>query len=422
MNRDELSRMLDLVDEKYLNEALENESDGTADLTAYGTDTVTAEVTSTVPAVKRRRMGSGFACIAAALALVTGLTLLTNNPKEISVEEKQGAVTDSWTVTDIIETDIPENEPYDYGDLFRSPVDLGISELDGDSDDETVYYYNDENVNSLFPENAAALLNGRFSVYVSASFDESGEIYAADIELKNSGSFLDKLEIVMEKDHRLWNNFFYSEKTERLGKSVHSCYCEKNDGLHLWAYVENEEMNCAFYSLGFERGEAALILDSIITGSISLDRLTPDSADVMRQNLTVEQAAALPEFKGKICTENQLGGLYLRNPDTVVMKFFNKGEAYLGIMFCVVYDSPEDSGESVSLTYSADGNGASMPAAEVTADIESVTREKIDEWCSSGEHSFCFNAGGVYVTVDGQASSLPEFLEALTERLKAGSG
>ncbi|MDE6593429.1 MAG: hypothetical protein K2K57_10270 [Oscillospiraceae bacterium] len=404
MNRDELSKMLDLVDEKYLNEALGSESAETATVSATGTVKITA--------VKRRSMGSGFACIAAALALVIGLTLLTN-PTEISVDEKQGAVTDSETVTDIIEPD--ETEPYDYGKLFSSPVDLGMREFSYYSDGDEVYNYFSDNVNGIFPDRAAALINGRFNAQVSIVYDGSGEVSSANISLISPDSYLNQCTVAISKRGGLWNGFYYAGKTGRLGKTVQSSYCEKTDGLHLWAYCENDGTDIAMYSLGIEKDEAALIFDSFITGSISLDKFTSDEAVSMWQNMTVEQAAALPEFKGKVCTEKNPGDKFLRSENIVVMRLLYKGEAYSS-SFAVIYDDSADVNRSVSVDYS---NNGKVSANITTVDIESVTPEKITELCRSDEETFCINADGVYVTVSGVYS--PGFLKALTDHLKADS-
>lgn len=396
MNRDELSKMLDLVDEKYLNEILGDESASVVKVTT----------------VKHRSMGSGLACIAAALALVIGLTLLTNTkPSEITVDEGQGAVTDSETVTDIIETDEPDNEPYDYGELFSSPIDLGRGVF-SDYADEEVYFYA-ENADGLLPDRLSALMNGSFDTMATVTFDDSGKASSANISLISSNNHLYQLNIAMSKNGGLWDGFNYAGKTARLGKTVHSCYCEKTEGLYLWAYFENEETAFALYSLGFEKDEAASILDGLITGSISLDSFTPDNADGMWQNMTLEQAAALPEFKGKICTETNLGGKYLSGEKVVLTKNINKGED-CELSFSVGY-CDSSNGSNVSVSYCIGNDKAPASANPVTA-IEAVTPEKIDEWVSSGEYNLCINADGVYVTVIG---ANPEFLTALTEHLKA---
>ena len=362
------------------------------------------------------------ACIAAALALVISLTLLTN-PAEISVDEGQGAVTASETVTDTIETaesDEPENEPYDYGELFNSPLDLVQWDFNDYSDGEAVYFYNADHGELLLPDRVAALMNGDFDTMATVTFDDSGKVSSANIGLTSSDNYFRQFTFAMSdipKNSGLWNGFDDAGKTERLGKTVHSCYCEKTNGLNLWAYFENEGTAFVLYSLGFERDESALILDGLITGSISIDNFTPDNADGMWQNLTVEQAAALPEFKGKVCTEKQLGDLYLKSKNIIVTKMFNKGEAFFEYTCAVIYEDYFDSTNNVPVNYLVSSSAASMPAV----DIKSVTHEKIAEWCSSGERSFCFNADGVYVSVDGGTLRSPEFLEALTDRLKADS-
>ncbi|MDE7294462.1 MAG: hypothetical protein K2N72_08570 [Oscillospiraceae bacterium] len=411
MNRDELSKMLDLVDEKYLNEALGNESAESAAVSVVGTTKITA--------LKQRSIGSGFACIAAALALVIGLTLLTN-PTEISVDEGQGVFTDSETVTDIIETDVSENEPYDYGELFSSPLDLVQWDFNDYSDGEAVYYYNSDHGELLLPDRVAALMNGDFDTMATVTFDGSGKVSSANIGITSSDSDFRQFTFAMSdipKYSGLWNGFDYAGKTERLGKTVHSCYCEKTNGLNLWAYFENEGTAFVLYSLGFERDESALILDGLITGSISLDGFTPGNADGMWQNLTVEQAAALPEFKGKVCTEKQLGDKYLHGDRIIYERQFNKEEDHFTSAFALVYADSFNMNGNVSVNYSINNDISAANTAIV--DIASVTPEKIAEWCGSGENSLCINADGVYLTVRGEYS--PEFLEALTAHLKADS-
>lgn len=375
MNKDELGRMLDMVDEKYI---------------AGITDT---EVR--LKPVKRRFIPQLAVSAAAVAGLAVGIALYAGDS---SIEEGQGVTGDSESLM----TDIIPGEASCEG-LFEYPLDMGGFITGGQSGtDISNYFYYPE---KLFTIDLPVDPGDELTQSASLCTGSSGERLSAYVMFSVSGEngiYAQLTAAVTEAQG--WE---YGSPTERHGEQVFSFYCEKMDGLHLWAYFERDSRQYSVSSANFDRETAAAVLDGLITGEIDLDLLTPENARNMTCNVPLTEAAEVTGFD-RIYT-GVLDGAYPRD-DTGLYDVEYDGRGNItGSSFHVVYSA---GGGEFAVSYNA-GSMADVPD-EPIPDISHITPGQLDELCSSGQPMV--TAGDEVISVTGECSR--EMLEALFENLR----
>ncbi|MCM1578128.1 MAG: hypothetical protein NC078_04935, partial [Ruminococcus sp.] len=213
--------------------------------------------------------------------------------------------------------------------------------------------------------------------------------------------------------------FEYLPVTERLGAEVYSCYCEKTSGLYLWAGFEKGGVYYSMCSMGLEREEAAEILDGFISGDVSPKDFSADNAYLMRQDLSFEEGASLPEFKGMICKREQLGNFRLQNASFTYMRYFDAdaGTGLRETSWYIRYEDIYGSTDGVSVSYVTSYDDSQWDRQEGKFfDISKLTDEKITELCGNDKINIRIYAEGVFVDISGETSE--EFLRGLAEHLR----
>lgn len=384
MNKDELGRMLDMVDEKYI---------------AGITDT---EVR--LRPVKRRFIPQLAVSAAAVAGLAVGITLYTGDS---SIEEDQGVTGDSESLmTDIIpveETSAVLPGEVSCEGLFEYPLDMGGFITGGQSGAGICnYFYYPE---KLFILDIPVDPGDELTQSASMCTGSSGERLSAYVMFSVSGENGIYAQLTAAVTQA--QGWEYSSPAERHGEQVFSFYCEKMDGLHLWAYFERDGRQYSVSSANFDRETAAAVLDGLITGEIDLDILTPENARNMTCNVPLTEAAEVTGFD-RIYT-GALGGAYPRD-DTGLYDVQYDGRGNItGSAFHVVYSA---GGGEFAVSYST-GSMADVPD-ETIPDISHITSGQLNELYSSGQ---CIvTAGDEIITVTGDCSR--EMLEALFENLR----
>lgn len=384
MNKDELGRMLDMVDEKYI-----------AGIT---------DENVRLRQVKRRFIPQLAVSAAAVTFLAAGIALYAGDS---SIEEGQGVTGDSESLmTDIIpgeETSAVLPGEASCEGLFEYPLDMGgfITGSQSGAGICNYFYYPEK----LFTLDIPVDPGDELTQSASLCTGSSGERLSAYVMLSASGEkgiYAQLTAAVTEAQG--WE---YGSPTERHGEQVFSFYCEKMDGLHLWAYFERDGRQYSVSSANFDRETAAAVLDGLITGEIDLDLLTPENARNMTCNVPLTKAAEVTGFD-RIYT-GALGGAYPRD-DTGLYDVEYDGRGNItGSSFHVVYSA---GGGEFAVSYNA-GSMADVPHEQIP-DISHITPGQLDELYSSGQR--IMTAGDEVITVTGDCSR--EMLEALFENLR----
>lgn len=383
MNKNELGRMLDMVDEKFIAEML--------------------DTSVRVQPVKRQRFILP-AVSAAVICLAVGLLLKGSG--DISVDEGQGVTGDS----EIISTDIIPGENTEvtavtsYDGLFEYPLDIGRYSRTMEVWDRQ-YIYGIGHTGALLGEGISFPGSEEFESAAFSMYDRDGRFLSANVLSVISDTGI-TYEISVSDCGDM--NYAYGEPCERYGEAVYSFYCEKVNGLELWSYFEHEGRQYLVYSCGLERDEAGAVLDCLLTGKVDLDILTPENASGMNCTVPANEAAGLPGFDW-IYT-GPLGGVFLReNTGVYSVQYDGRGNID-GVSLSVVYNAY---GEEFAVTYET-GTSANLPPYPIPPDISDISPEELDELCSLNERTV--TAGDNVITVSGDCPR--EALEILFDNIK----
>ncbi|MDE5859457.1 MAG: hypothetical protein K2H23_03585, partial [Oscillospiraceae bacterium] len=398
MNKSEFERMISLVDEKYVDEMLEEK--------IYG---------------KRKNIFLSLGAVAAALTLTVGgisYFVSTAGNGDIAVTDHTVVMIDDLIYTEV--TNVTETVvPIDYEDFFRNkggeyPISFYCN-WDNEFGNDSQNTFDIDYVKSIIPFSAEGYSDSRnqayaycdgnnepfgVSMYFESEFDEtaSPKFKSIDIYICTAGKLSHSFPLEEAEPVNCFGTDIYGfDDTDNYYAGA---YDRK-----LKAYFAVDGMEYAIGTSNLSCEETVNIIRDIIQSGFSIkdfDLSAGSDFDYEVTDISLEEANMIEPFAGYIPQVNNVLLPY-KGPTYDIVKI--NGEIYCqSLSFAYTDGTNSGNGRRILFEYYTGSTGRGAKPFDNTIDLPEISLEKLNDLTAGDEYKFTINCYGFMINVTAKCT------------------